>query len=229
MAIIGNGDKGDYIYLVGRRDRGIAQASELRHKKLGVAFGTIAQFCLGRYLELNGINPADVSPVDLQRPDDWVSAVVDGEVDAVVTAQPDANTARERLGANGIMLPVQSGQFLNGLIVTTRQWVTAHPDAAVRFLKALTQAEIYAVRNEAVAKKIVQNELSFEDSYMDMAWAQNQFIVSLDQSLITAMEDEARWLISGHMTTENKVPNFIEYVHEAPLKSVKPGAVSVIR
>ena len=52
---------------------------------------------------------------------------------------------------------------------------------------------------------------------------------SLDQSLITAMEDEARWMIKNNLTTEKQVPDFLNYIYVDGLKAVKPGAVNIIR
>ena len=36
---------------------------------------------------------------------------------------------------------------------------------------------------------------------MQAVWARNQFALTLDQSLIAAMEDESRWLISNGLTS----------------------------
>jgi ABC-type nitrate/sulfonate/bicarbonate transport system substrate-binding protein len=227
MAILGNANKGEFIYLIGRRDRGIENISDLKGKRVGTAFGTIAQFYLGRFLELNGIKTQDLTLVDLKTPAEWVSAVVKGDVDAVVTAQPDANTAKERLGANGVFWLVQSGQFLYGLIVSTDQWVTNHPELVVRFLKSMVQAEEYALDKPDEAKTIVQKELNVEAGYMETVWSQNQFSVSLGQSLILAMEDEARWMISNNLTTEKTVPNFLDYIYTDGLKAVSPGSVRI--
>ena len=63
---------------------------------------------------------------------------------------------------------------------------------------------------------------------LDKVWSQNQFSLSLDQSLILAMQDEAQWLISNNLTNATTVPNFINYVYRDGLKSVKPGAVNII-
>jgi NitT/TauT family transport system substrate-binding protein len=46
-------------------------------------------------------------------------------------------------------------------------------------------------------------------------WSQNQFSLSLDQSLIVAMEDEARWMIKNSLTGEKQVPDFADYIHES--------------
>jgi len=62
---------------------------------------------------------------------------------------------------------------------------------------------------------------------METVWFQNQFSLSLDQSLILAMEDEARWMISNSLTTEKTVPNFLDYIYPDGLSAVKPGAVRI--
>jgi ABC-type nitrate/sulfonate/bicarbonate transport system substrate-binding protein len=229
MAILGNADKGEYIYLIGRTDRGIEKTSDLKGKKVGTAFGTIAQFYLGRFLELNGIKTQDLTLVDLKTPSEWVDAVVNGDVDAVVTAQPYANAARERLGAKGVFWPVQSGQFLNGLVVSSNQWAANHSELVTRFLKSIAQAEEFTFLNPAEAKAIVQKGLDLDAGYVETVWLQNQFTLTLDQSLITAMEDEARWMIENDLTTEQTVPNFNDYIYEGALKTIKPGTVNIFR
>ncbi len=84
----GSISRSEFIYLVGRKDRGIWKASDLKGKRVGTTFGTIAHFYLGRFLSLNGVNFQDVTLVDLKTQAEWVNAVVDGDVDAVATAQP---------------------------------------------------------------------------------------------------------------------------------------------
>jgi len=229
MAVIGNADKGEYIYLVGRKDRGIEKASDLKGRKVGTAFGTIAQFYLGRFLELNGLTMEDLTLVDLKTPVEWVEAVANGDVDAVVIAQPDANTVKERLGASAFVWPVQSGQFLHGLVVSTDEWVKDHPELVKKFLRSVVQAEDFALRNPAETKTIVQKALTLDARYLETIFEQNQYTLSLDQSLITAMEDEARWMIANNLTAEKTVPNFVDYIYEDGLKSVKPEVVSIIR
>ncbi|MBN1369869.1 MAG: ABC transporter substrate-binding protein [Dehalococcoidaceae bacterium] len=227
MVILGNANKGEFIYLIGRQDRDINQPADLKGKKIGVARGTIAEFYLGRFLELNGMKMQDVNIVDLKTPSEWVNAVVAGDVDAVVTAQPEANTAKERLGVNAIFWPAQSGQFLHGLMLSMSEWATDHPELVVRFLKSIAQAEDYALLNPGEAMAIVQEELGLDPEYMETVWLQNQFSLSLEQTLILAMEDEARWMIANNLTTEKAVPNFLDYIYTDGLKSVKPGSVKI--
>lgn len=229
IGIIGSVAKIDQIYLVGRKDRGIEKVSDLKGKRVGTTFRTVAEFHLGRFLDLHGMNMQDVTLVDVKTPAEWVNAVANGEIDAIATAQPYANSARERLGADAIFWPAQSSQPIFGLIVATNEWIEKHPDLVRRFLESLAQAEDYIVRHPAEAQTIVQKQLNMDASYMKTVWSQNRFALSLDQSLVLAMEDEARWMMINNLTTEKQLPNFLDYIHEHNLRSIKPEAVNIIR
>ena len=49
ISIIGNADKAEFIYLVARKDIGIQRVSDLKGKKVGTTFGTVAHFHLGSF------------------------------------------------------------------------------------------------------------------------------------------------------------------------------------
>jgi len=75
----------------------------------------------------------------------------------------------------------------------------------------------------------MQRRLNLDESYMEAAWTQNNFSVSLEQSLILTMEDEARWMINNGLTAEKQVPNILNSIFEDALKTLKPQAVDIIR
>jgi NitT/TauT family transport system substrate-binding protein len=85
------------------------------------------------------------------------------------------------------------------------------------------------VKHPAEAEAIVQKQLKYDDPTMAILWHSQQLSLSLDQSLIAAMEDEARWMIGNKMTTEKQVPDFLNYIYEDGLKAIRPDAVNVIR
>jgi NitT/TauT family transport system substrate-binding protein len=229
IRIIGNIDKAEFIYLVGRKDRGIEKVSDLKGKKVGTTFGTVAHFHLGRFLNLHGMNIKDITLADLKTPEEWVNAVVNGDIDAVATAQPYANSAKDGLGANAIVWPAQSSQPLHGLIISSDEWAAKHAELVRRVLKSLAEAEEYLVRHPAESRAIVQKRLNLDVAYIETVWSQNQFSLSLDQALVVTMEDEARWMISNNLTTEKQVPDFLNYIYEDGLKVIKPEAVNILR
>ena len=98
IRIMGNIDRADFIYLVGRKDRGIEKVSDLRGKRVGTTFGTVAHFHLGRLVNLHGMSLQDITLVDVKTPEEWVNAVVNGDIDAIATAQPYADLAKEPSG-----------------------------------------------------------------------------------------------------------------------------------
>lgn len=225
---IGCMDRGEFIYLVGRKDRGIETAQDLRGRRVGTTVGTIAEFHLVRYLDLHGMTLADITLVDLEAPAEWVNATADGDVDAVATAQPYVNAARDRLGENAVVWPLQSSQPLFALVVATDDWIETHPETARRFLASLAGAEAYVAAHPAEARAIVQQRLDLDAGYMDTVWRQNRFSLSLDQSLIAAMEDEGRWMIANNMTNATAIPDFRHYIDTTALEQVRPDAVRIL-
>ena len=221
--------RSELIFVVGRKDRGIEGIADLKGKRVGTTFGTIAEYFLGRSLELRGLSGSDVTLVDLKTPLDWVNAVQRGDVDAVCTAEPYASSAADGLGANAAVWSAHDGQLLNGLAVTSEAWLGEHAELLPRFLRSLDQAGDYAAQNAVSAQAIVQNRLEMTDADVEKAWHRSDFRLSLDESLIAAMEGEARWMIRGGLTTETDVPDFLNYVYEEGLAAVAPETVNIIR
>ncbi len=224
---IGSINKGDFIYLVGRKDRGIENVADLKGKRVGTTVGTIAEFHLVRYLELHGMTRQDITLVDLVTPAEWVNATADGDVDAISTAQPYANAARDRLGPNAVVWPLQCNQPLFALVLTTDEWLETHPESARRFLASLAGAEAYVAAHPAESRAIVQQRLDLDPGYMETVWQQNRFSLSLDQSLVAAMEDEARWMIANNLTNATAIPDFGENIDTTALEQVRPESVRI--
>lgn len=221
-------DKVDYFYLIGRKDRGINNISDIKGKRVGVVTNTIAEFYLGRFLELHGMNAKEVTPVNIDIAQSE-NIIINGDIDAIISRPPFVEAIEERLGDKAIAWPAQSSQALYAVLISRNDWITDRPDLASRLLKSLARSEEYVIKHPAEAKAIVQKRLNFDDSYMTAVWSQNQFFLTLDQSLIIAMEDEARWMIQNNLTTEKQVPDFLNYIYLDGLKAVKPGAVNIIR
>ena len=220
--------KADYEFLVARKDRGILDIADLKGKKIGLRRDTIPEFYLGRFLSIHSLNIKDVHIANMNISQSE-TALLDGEIDAIVDWQPYTDSILKRLGNNAVKWPVQSNQATYGLLVCRDDWIAKNSDAIDRFLKALSEAEKFSAENLSVVKSIVKKAMNFSDAYLDRVWEQNQFSVSIDQSLILAMEDEARWMIRNNLTTEKLIPNFLEYIHENNLEAIKPESVSIIR
>ncbi len=214
--------------IIGRTDKGVKTFTDLKGKKVGVSRKTAAEFYLGRFLELNGMNIKEITLVDLL-PSQLQDALAHGSVDAVIAWEPWASQIEKRVPNEKVVWPAQSNQLLYWNIIGIDTWVANHPGLIKRLLGSLIRAEEYLVGHPNEGKAIVQTRLKYDDTYMAKVWSQQQSSITLDQSFIAAMEDEARWMIKNNLTSEKKVPDFVNYIYVDGLKAVKPEAVKIIR
>lgn len=214
-------------YIIGRRDRGVENFSDLKGKRIGFARGTSGEFYLGRYLELRAINLSDVILVDVP-PAEYTDAIVNGSVDAIIVWEPHVGPIKDRLGADAIVWPAQSGQLGYWNAICRDGWAAQHPEQINRFLRSIDQAERFTIYHPVEAKAIAQKRLNMDDAYVASVWNTTQFGLSFDQSLIAAMDDEGRWMISNNQPVGGMVPDYRDYVYLDGMNTVKPQAVNVV-
>ena len=225
---LGTVTKYENTYIIWRADSGIKTIKDLKGKKIGVTLKTISEFYLGRTLELNGMNIQQVTLVDIKAPESE-KTFLNREVDAIATWEPWVTQINQRMGEEGSTRALQSGQYAYWNLVSTTGWVKNHSNTLRRLMKSLVQAEDHIASHQDEAKAIVKKRMNFDATYVDAIWPRYQFALSLGQSLITAMEDEARWMIKNHLTSGKAVPDFLKYIYVDELKAIKPGAVNLIR
>jgi NitT/TauT family transport system substrate-binding protein len=228
IRVIGCIDKYQTTYLVGMRDRGILNRSDIAGKKIGVARGSVGEFYLGRFLNLQGMSLREVTLVDL-KPAQLMGALDERSIDAAIVWNIDPEGIQERLGGNAVIWPAQSGQPTFGIMAGRSDWVESHGASVRKALQSIGEAEAYAISHPAEARMIVKRRLNATDAHMAAAWPMHQFSLSLDQSLLTAMEDEGRWMINNDLTPGKTVPDFRAYIYTKGLEDVKPGSVYFIR
>jgi NitT/TauT family transport system substrate-binding protein len=54
-----------------------------------------------------------------------------------------------------------------------------------------------------------------------------EYKLTLEQALLIAMEDEARWHIENQYTETKEVPNYLDQIYFDALESVNPDAVGI--
>ena len=216
------------VALVALNDEGITDISDLKGKKIGVTLGSILEFYLGRFLNLNGMSLGDVTLVNTAPAQDAV-AIANGSVDAVVTYQPYENQLFEQYPSGTVSWPLQSGQAVFSVLTCRDDWIQQNPELIERFLKSLAQSETFIAEHPTQAKAILQQTYNYDSSYVNTVWPDYQFSLSLEESLIAAMEDEARWTISNNLTTSSQVPNFLNFIYTNGLEAVEPDSVNIIK
>jgi ABC-type nitrate/sulfonate/bicarbonate transport system substrate-binding protein len=226
LNIISTIDKAQSVSIVCRKDKGIENIADLAGKRIGLTFQIAPQFYLAQFLELNNIKLSDVNQVNIPTTQ-YVSAVVNGTVDAVVVSDSSISQIQQQLPNNTVVWSVQGNQLLDLVVSGRNDWIVQHSDLVSHFLKALAQAEDYSVSNSAQAQGIVQKQLNITKSALTEKWGSHQFSLSLDRSLVATMEAEARWMMTSNLTNQTTVPDFLNYIYVQGLFSVKPEAVNI--
>jgi len=228
ISIIGSYARSFNTYLVARVDKGIRKEADLKGKRIGLPRRTVPEFYLGRFLDLHGLNIRDVTLTNLT-PKQAVDAVVNGTVDAAVVWEPYVSQIRERLTNRIITWSAHSGQAQYSILVGRNEWIRQHPNLVKGVLDSLAQAEEYTVQHPTEAMAILKKRYQHDDAYVARVWPEYQFSLFLDQALTLALEDEARWMIKNNLTNKKQVPDFLDYIYEDGLKTVKAEAVNIIR
>jgi ABC-type nitrate/sulfonate/bicarbonate transport system substrate-binding protein len=228
LRIITTTAKIDNIFLIIRTDRGIAGPSDLKGKTIAVPKGTAAEFILGRYLTLNGMDPSAIT-IRYLAPADVITSVVSGESDAAVIWDPYASRIEQQLGRNSTTWNAQGGQLYYWVTYTRADVIRDRPEMIRKYLHALDDAETFLSTQSPEAKEIVRRRLMITEDSPGRFWNEYRFGLLLDQALIVEMEDESRWMTEQNMTGGRTPPSYLDLIEQAPMREVRPSAVTIIR
>jgi len=216
------------LAVVARKDHGISSPADLQGKKVGLTIGTNGEFFMDTILIANGIERDRIKIVNLE-PEAMVSALVSGKVDAVSTWQPHVIRLQKELGGRGVTFHNEELYTENYNLVARPDYVAKNPETVKKLLRALVKAEEFAGQNPAESKRILADSTGMDKALADEVWSSFDLRVTLQQTLVIAMEDLARW---ASQRPRNEAPRIHDYqadIDPAGLLAVKPESVRLIR
>ncbi len=218
----------DDVKVIVRNGSNIKTAQDLKGKKVGTPAGTTGQFFLAAFLTYENMAESDVEAVNI-KPSDLPNALNTGKVDAIIIWEPHAYNAQKLLGNNAIRLPSSEVYRETFNFMVMNDFAQNNPEVLKRFLAAIDQATIFIKKNKKEAQDIVAQRLGLDKQVMTVLWDDFTFEISLAQSLIITLEDEARWAIKNNLTNKKQVPNYLNYIYLDALQEVNPKAISIIK
>lgn len=214
------------IKMLARADRGIHDAVDLKGRLVGITAGSSGHFFLGLFTAYHQMRASDVKLIDME-PAHLSQALIDGQVDAIATWEPHIFKARKALGDKAFLVSSGGLYRTDFYFIARKDFIRSHPEAMKRFLRAIEKAEVFILENNNEAKDIVAQRLKMDRETLKETWNSFHFALFLDQSILTSLEDEARWALRNRIAYAPKVPNYLDYVHTDALKAVKPEAVLI--
>ncbi len=180
------------------------------------------------FLIENKLEDKDVTIIDMAA-SKLPQALADGKVDAISVWEPHIINAVKLLGKNALLLPSKYLFREDFYFVQNKSFLKDHPEATVRFLKAIERGNEFIKENKSEAINIVANRLHVDTAFVSSVWDIYDYKLVLDQSILLVLEQEATWAISNHLVTADKIPNYLDYIYVDALKEVKPNAVTIIK
>lgn len=225
IATIGSSDNEPRV--IARKDRGINNASDLRGKRIATQKASAVHFFLHMFLLQNGMSTDDIE-LSFMKADELVQALADGRVDAFSMREPYISQALKAIGDNAVVFAKPGLYRKTFNVVAAHHVFKSRPNVAPRVVQALVMAEGFAINYPQEAIAIVAKGLGSTPEEIAAIWPDSNLKVSLDQSLLIGLEDEARWIIGNKLANVGHAPSYLELVHLDALKAVDPILVSVI-
>ncbi|MBC8263472.1 MAG: NrtA/SsuA/CpmA family ABC transporter substrate-binding protein [Anaerolineales bacterium] len=218
----------DFQQVVARKDKGVHSPADVKGKTVGVFRGTTLDFFMDFFFTDNRIEHSDVEIVDMDV-FEMTSAIERGDLDVIFTWQPHVLIAQKKLGDNAIVLPSRLRYTTAWLIVVMKDYAEENPEILEKFLRAIVKAENFIKENPEEAISIHAKMSDVDRETVAALWDVVAFDLSISESLLTQMEEEARWLIRTKRTDQTEVPNLLDYIYFDALEKVKPAGITVIR
>ncbi len=215
----------DDLRLVTRASTGITRVPQLAGKRVATVVGASSHYFLDNSLLLNGVDPRTVQIKNMQ-PEMMVEALQKGEVDAIAIWEPYPFQALAKV-SDAKVLPKSGGYVESFNLIISKKLQGVRDDDLVKLLRALDRAQQFIASEPGRAKFILRERLQVDEKFIDSIWPRYNYRNSLNQSLLTTLEGEARWARrEGHVKAEQS-PNYLDFIYALPLRRVRPAAVNI--
>ena len=228
LAIIATISASSYqIKLVARRSARIAEAPQVRGKRIGTVLGSSAQYFLDNWLMFNDIDPRSVNVVGLGT-DKLVGALQSRSVDAIAISEPMASSAALALGGDAVTFasPRVYTQHFN--LVSARATIALRDGDIAGLLRALIRAQKAIASEPGVARSLLADKLHLGQSLAAVAMENQDYRVRLDQSLVTTMQSQARWAARTGAGIQGGA-DVLRAIDPTPLHRVDATAVGLVQ
>ena len=218
----------DVHAVIARRDRGIGAPRDLAGKKVGATFGTSGEYFLWTFLIRHKLAPDSVSLVDFP-PGEIAQALAKGVVDAATTWYPHVRDAQSNLGENALTFTAADLYSQSVVVIGRSEFLKERARTIERLMRAMLKAERFMRAHQQQALNLTADWLKIDADQLLATWIQLDFRVDLQQSLLTTLEDEARWAMARGYAPKGPVPNFLPHLYLDALLAVQPERVTVLR
>ncbi len=195
---------------------------------MGANIGTSSHFFLGVFLIHNNLSISEIELVNIKTID-LSAALKNNEVDAISVWQPHSQEAKRLLQNIAIELPSSEIYRTTFNFAVIKSFTEDHPEILEKILRSVDKAAVFIKGNKKQSEEIIVNSFSFDKKVIHEAWDDFVFDISLDQSLLVAWDEIARWAIENKFVDSKELPNYLNFLYMDSLDAVKPASNTVVR
>ena len=216
----------DDVKVLARKDHGIKEAKDLKGKKVGATLRSTGHYFLEGFLSSYNLSLDDVELHDVNAAK-LKGKLISGELDAITSWEPHIYNTKKILSDSKLTMLISPVPFRKDFFFTvSRIYAEDNKEEISRFLKAVLRAESYTKFNKEKSQDIVAKRIGADPEIVKSIWESFLFEITLEQSVLLGLEDEAQWAIDIGVTNKS-VPNYLNYINFDGLKKLKPEAVNV--
>lgn len=215
----------DDLKLIVSKELAARKPSEWEDRRVGMVFKSASHYYADVALLYHGIDPRAVKYVSLT-PEELPDAILSGKVDAISTWEPYGHLTKRAEGNKVVVLKTPKLYQQNFILTTTKDYSRSNTEKIGAVLKALNAANQFIMKYPVQAQQIMVKHSNLDQDFIKENWNDYRFTLTLQKSLITTMEGEARWMIrEGHLQRDAKIPDVSKLIDPSHLNRFSPQAI----
>lgn len=205
--------------------RNIDSFGALKGKKIGVSLGSASDVFWRAIVEKRGLNVKDYTIVNVEPPE-MLAALDRGNIDAFVAWEPWLTRTVQAVSGSKVVLDNEGILDPRAYLYMNRGWAMQNPEAAVSFMRALSEASQLLRSNPDESAKLIAGYLKMEVPFTRELTKKLNFDLVMDQAAVDALKViEVQLKDSGKLA---KPVDWERFVYTDPLKKVQPAKVNYV-
>lgn len=207
--------------VLARADRTGGRPVDLAGGRIGVPPSPEAQFAWWYFATYRGLDTDTIRVVD-RSPEELVTGLAEGSLDAAVLGQPDRARARERAGTSLHLVPEGGLAVTEYVLATTYREARQRSRRAERVLEGYRRGRDYADRHPDAARELYAAHAGAAISDVGTIG----YHLHLDWDVLAALQQRLEWL-AARGDPARSPPEVLAVLEPGPLRAVLPGAVGI--
>ncbi|KFZ37275.1 hypothetical protein HR45_11410 [Shewanella mangrovi] len=205
------------IKLMMRKSEAIDNLAHLAGKRVGMVKGSASQYFYDTLLTMNGLNIDNVE-VNIA-PQEQGAALMAKAVDAISIWEPYGYKLRHNSPSQVVTLSAKGIYSISFNLIVRKPDNEQYQPQHISFLRALQRANEFMVENPQQAQQYVAEYLKVPLTEVSALWPDYLFRLSLDNTLVSNLNAQARWAINKGLTEISSPPDYRQYLDPMALNA----------